>query len=54
MATMTAMAETAMATAMAMMPPPVDDVDEDNGSNSRTAIGQWQLDDNNGTTKMGQ
>jgi hypothetical protein len=28
------------------------DVDEDNGGNSRVAVGQRQLDDNDGTTMM--
>ncbi len=28
------------------------DVNEDDSGNSRTMIGQWQLDDNNGTTTM--
>ncbi len=28
------------------------DVNEDNSGNSRTTIGQWQLDDNNGTMTM--
>jgi hypothetical protein len=29
-----------------------DDVDDNNGSNSRTAIRRWHLDDNNGTMKI--